>query len=143
MKKPQVEKIKEILKSKGIQPSVQRVKILEYLMNTRSHPSADEIFQALSSELPTLSKTTVYNTLEAFMKIGIIKPVYIDSRELRIDAFTHPHAHFKCTTCGKIFDIEIEMPDFVSKKTNEGHLVQTQDLYLEGTCAECLRKEEK
>lgn len=140
MKSDHKAQAKEILKSRGIQPSVQRIRILEYLMSTRTHPSADEIFQALSTELPTLSKTTVYNTIESFLKAGIVKAVYIDPKELRVDAFTTPHAHFKCTKCLKIYDIEIDMPDYTSKKTKDGHLVFSQDLYLEGICADCSKK---
>ena len=47
----------------SIKPSMQRIAIMEYLMEHRTHPSADEIYTALSPSMPTLSKTTVYNTL--------------------------------------------------------------------------------
>jgi len=141
MSEQNVVKAKEILKSHGLQPSVQRIKILEFLLSTRTHPSADEIFQKLSSELPTISKTTVYNTIEAFLKAGILRPVYTDERELRVDAFLEPHVHFKCRKCGKILDVTVEMPNLAGSKTREGHLIESQDLYLEGICSDCLEKE--
>lgn len=140
MKNEITEKAKDILKKYNIQPSVQRIKILEFLLKNRTHPSADEIYKHISTELPTLSKTTVYNTIEALMKKGVIKPVTIDSRELRVDAIIEPHAHFRCIECGQIYDIEVKIPDFTSKKVGDGHLVKTQDLYLEGICSNCLKK---
>uniref|UniRef100_A0A7V3ZZI7 Transcriptional repressor n=1 Tax=candidate division WOR-3 bacterium TaxID=2052148 RepID=A0A7V3ZZI7_UNCW3 len=144
MKNEITEKAKNILKRHNIQPSVQRIKILEFLLKNRTHPSADEIYKHISAELPTLSKTTVYNTIEALVKKGVIKLVMIDSKELRVDAFIEPHAHFHCIECGRIYDIEVEIPDFTSKKVGDGHLVKTQDLYLEGVCRRCLmEKEEK
>ncbi len=140
MKNPMTDKAKEILKAHGVQPSIQRIKILEFLLTQRIHPSADEIYRALASELPTLSKTTVYNTIESFLKAGILKPVRIDSRELRVDAFTEPHAHFRCLNCGRVYDIEFEMVNLVGKHTKEGHLVESEELYLEGICSDCQKK---
>ena len=54
----------------NIKPSMQRIAIMEYLMEHRTHPSADEIYTALSPSMPTLSKTTVYNTLKLFAEQG-------------------------------------------------------------------------
>ncbi|MDI6850674.1 MAG: transcriptional repressor [bacterium] len=140
MKNEIIEKAKNILKKHHIQPSVQRIKILEFLLKNRTHPSADEIYIHLSAELPTLSKTTVYNTIKALAEKGVIKLVTVDSKELRVDAFIEPHVHFHCIECGQIYDIEVEIPDFTSKKVGEGHLVKTQDLYLKGICRSCLMK---
>ncbi|MBR4922900.1 MAG: transcriptional repressor, partial [Bacteroidaceae bacterium] len=53
----------EYLLSFGIKPSVQRIAIMDYLMTHRTHPAIDEIYLALCEDIPTLSKTTVYNTL--------------------------------------------------------------------------------
>ncbi|HOP33089.1 MAG TPA: Fur family transcriptional regulator [Candidatus Hydrothermia bacterium] len=137
MKSPMTSKAKEILKSHDIQPSIQRIKILEFLLTHRVHPSADDIFQTLSMELPTLSKTTVYNTIECFLKAGIIKPIHVNSRELRVDAFIEPHVHFTCLKCGKVYDVEMDKTSLVGKKTKEGHLIEKEELYLEGVCSEC------
>ncbi|HMM69990.1 MAG TPA: transcriptional repressor, partial [Gudongella oleilytica] len=56
----------KMLKQKGIRPSFIRVRILSLLMNARIHPTVDEIYEVLSKEILTLSKTTVYNTLKLF-----------------------------------------------------------------------------
>jgi len=60
----------ERLLEHNIKPSMQRIAIMEYLMNHPIHPSADDIYTALSPSMPTLSKTTVYNTLRLFSEQG-------------------------------------------------------------------------
>lgn len=55
--------IARMIQETGIRPSVQRVAILSYVANHGTHPTADEIFSAISEEYPTLSRTTVYNSL--------------------------------------------------------------------------------
>ena len=58
------------LKEKNIKPSLQRIKILEYLAGYPCHPTVDYIFNALHPEMPTLSKSTVYNTLKVLQRRG-------------------------------------------------------------------------
>lgn len=90
----------------GIRPSVQRMQIYEYLLAHRTHPTADEIFEALSPQMPTLSKTTVYNTLALFVEKKLVLALTLDDRNMRYDAYTHQHAHFFCQDCGKVYDVE-------------------------------------
>ena len=63
-----VENVGEYLKENGIKPSYQRMKIYEFLLQNRIHPTVDTIYRALNKEIPTLSKTTVYNTLNLFIE---------------------------------------------------------------------------
>lgn len=63
----------EYLLSYHIKPSVQRIAIMDYLLNHKTHPCIDEIHTALCKEIPTLSKTTVYNTLKLFVEHGAAK----------------------------------------------------------------------
>ncbi|MCG8501875.1 MAG: transcriptional repressor, partial [Firmicutes bacterium] len=69
------------LKEYDIKPSYQRIKIFEYLRNTKSHPTVDEIFKEIVQEIPTLSKTTVYNTLSLFIEKGIVTVITIEENE--------------------------------------------------------------
>ena len=78
----------EYLLSYGIKPSVQRIAIMDYLLKHRTHPCIDEIYMALCSEIPTLSKTTVYNTLKLFVEHGAAKMLTIDERNACFDADT-------------------------------------------------------
>ena len=78
-----MKKTQEYLESNGIHASQQRIKILEYLIHHPIHPTADEIFNELSDEMPTLSKTTVYNTLKLFVDKHLVQQLNIENGELR------------------------------------------------------------
>ena len=93
------------LQNHNIKPSVQRIAIMSYLMEHRTHPSVDEIYTALAPSIPTLSKTTVYNTLKLLSEQGAAQTLTIDERNTCYDAETSPHAHFLCKQCGKIYDM--------------------------------------
>ncbi len=127
------------LKDNGIQPSVQRIKIFEYLVKYKSHPTVDEIYSNLFRKIPTLSKTTVYNTLNLFIKKGIIISLTIEDNELRYDIKGEPHAHFKCIKCGKLIDVEPNCNLF-KKKNVCGNRIIEYHIYFKGICKECLKK---
>ncbi len=97
------------LSENNIKPSLQRMKIFEYLHVNRNHPTVDMIYSCLSKEIPTLSKTTVYNTLNLFVENDVAITVAIEDNELRYDSTTKDHAHFKCIKCEIIYDIEMDL----------------------------------
>ncbi len=129
--------LKDLLIKKGISPSIQRLKTLEYLYENRIHPSVDMIYDKLKNEIPTLSKTTIYNVLRRFIKEGIVKELTIEGSEVRFDVFIEPHAHFKCEKCGKIFDIPYENSSFNLKEIH-GNKIKNTEIFFFGTCKNCL-----
>ncbi|MBN2038739.1 MAG: transcriptional repressor [Spirochaetes bacterium] len=128
--------IKNILTEKGIKPSLHRMKVLEYLISNRNHPTVDSIYKDISSEIPTLSKTTVYNTLKTFLEYKVVQAVTIEDNEVRYDVETESHAHFKCTKCGKLYDIELDAK-VLNLKSVSGHAVRESHLYFKGICKSC------
>ena len=131
-----IDGIKRFLMKEGINPSFQRLKIYEYLQNNRVHPTVDTIYSDLCRQIPTLSKTTIYNTLNLFEQRDIIKSLTIEKNELRYECDLRPHAHFKCTECGQVYDIWHELPR-ITEKTIDGHQVTEQQFYLRGICKNC------
>ena len=71
----------EYLKKHDIKPSFQRMRIFEYLLMHPVHPTVDEIYKSLVTEIPTLSKTTVYNTLDLFIEKRIVQMITIEENE--------------------------------------------------------------
>ena len=124
----------------GIRPSAQRIAIMEYLLSHRSHPTSDEIFESLRGEIPTLSKTTVYNTLKYFTEKGVALSLNIDDKCARFDGYTHEHAHFLCEKCGRVIDLDMESSPKVSLPA--GMEVNNMQVYLRGVCPECQKKKE-
>ena len=134
----------EYLLSFGIKPSVQRIAIMDYLMTHRTHPAIDEIYLALCEEIPTLSKTTVYNTLKLFVEHGAAQMLTIDERNTCYDADIQLHAHFLCKKCGKIFDLPASIEQTkVSVMDEEGFKVEEIHQYFKGYCPSCLMEEAK
>jgi len=125
------------LKNRKVRPSYQRIKVLEYLNKNQCHPTVDQIFKDLKSEIPTLSKSTIYNTLNLFLRSGLIREINIEDNEIRYDIITKNHGHFKCENCGKIFNFSI---DFNSFKTEElsGFKIIDKNVYFKGICPGCL-----
>lgn len=127
----------EILKENDIAPSMQRIKILEYLQNYKTHPTADMIYQALADEMPTLSKTTVYNTLKTFTEKGILVALSLFENEVRYEYNKDPHIHFKCNKCNKIYDLDKSF-DLYKDDVIDGHKITEHHVNLKGVCKNCL-----
>lgn len=130
------------LQNHNIKPSVQRIAIMNYLMEHRTHPTVDEIYTALSPSIPTLSKTTVYNTLKLLSEQGAALTLTIDERNTCYDADTSTHAHFLCRNCGRIYDLECN--DAVKKVVDmdmDGHDIQEIHYYYKGICKDCKKKD--
>ena len=72
------------LRRYNIKPSVQRMAVLDYLMTHHTHTTADTIFNALYPSIPTLSKATVYNTLNLLTEHGVIQMITIDEKNARL-----------------------------------------------------------
>ena len=134
----------ERLLEHNIKPSMQRIAIMEFLMEHPIHPSADDIYTALSPSMPTLSKTTVYNTLKLFSEQGAAQMLTIDDKNVNFDADTSPHAHFLCKCCGRIYDLEVpQAVKTVEEQEMEGHEVTEVHYYYKGICKNCLSNKDK
>ncbi|MCD6565325.1 MAG: transcriptional repressor [Bacteroidales bacterium] len=125
-----------LLKEKNISPSIQRIRVLDYLQNSKNHPTVDNIYIDLVKEIPTLSKTTVYNILKLFTEKNIARTVRIGNNEARYDGNTSTHGHFKCDKCGNIYDFnvnteELKFTGLDKFRINEYHI------YLNGICEKC------
>ena len=83
----------------------QRLAILDYLEGNTSHPSAEEIYRAVSKKYRSLSVATVYNTLNTLTKSGALRELTIDPERKRYDPDTSRHYHLICVLCHKIVDI--------------------------------------
>ncbi|MCW3490967.1 Fur family transcriptional regulator [Dethiobacter alkaliphilus] len=127
----------DILQNRGIKPSFHRLKILEYLLSGKKHPTVDEIYSELVKEVPTLSKTTVYNTLNLFAKAGLVRRINVEEHETRFDANTVSHGHFKCLRCNRIYDFTIDDTAMVTPGLN-GFDIEEKKIYFQGTCPGCL-----
>ncbi|MCI7594770.1 MAG: Fur family transcriptional regulator [Lachnospiraceae bacterium] len=135
------EELKRKLIEKNINPSLQRLKVLKYLIEHNSHPTVDEIYTNLFHEIPTLSKTTVYNTLKVLAEAGLVKVLTIENNETRYDSITENHGHFKCDSCGKIynFSINVNLLEAVNFEDLTHYRISERNVYFKGICPNCLK----
>ena len=129
------------LMERGIRPSMQRLAIMDYLINHPIHPTIDDVYQAVSNKVPTLSRTTVYNTLRMLSENQAAQMITIDEHRVCYDGNVESHVHFYCKKCGKIIDLFGEQaPKLEGEKTVEGNIIQEEQLYYKGICAKCAKK---
>lgn len=132
-------RITEMIHESGLRPSVQRIAVMSFVANLRKHPTADEIYGALSEKFPSLSRTTIYNSLHALVDAGLIRELEIESGNRRYDlAPQPPHSHFVCKECGKIVDMK--MPPQLPDSATPGYRIDSVDVYFKGLCPECADK---
>lgn len=136
-------KTAELLSSCDIRPSAHRIAIMQWLSEHPVHPTVDEIWQALSPGMPTLSKTTVYNTLRLLVSHGAAQMLTIDERNACFDADLTPHPHFFCRVCGRVYDVPATMPcGTASPEMMCGHQVEEEQHYYRGICAACTHQKQ-
>jgi len=136
MDKEKIERLKE----KGIAPTIQRLVILEYLEGSTTHPTVEEIYEALKGQYPTFSKATVYNTLQVLIQARLIQELTIEKEKAHYDPRPEPHHHFFCRRCQHIYDVELDCP-WEKGGYVDGHKIEMVQAYFYGLCAKCQKEE--
>ncbi len=134
----------KVLQENGIRASVQRIAVYKFLVENPVHPTAEMIYKALEPDYPTLSKTTVYNTLYALEDGGIVKSINIEDGELRYDATLVPHMHFKCLSCGLIFDIRyknVSLHKICTELLPSNFECMKSETFMWGKCSGCSKSD--
>lgn len=119
--------------------SRQRESILKYLRSTKSHPTAEAVYQNIITENPNISLGTVYRNLTLLTKIGEIQKISTLGGPDRFDGNIAPHYHFICEDCGAVLDLEIDSLDHIDllaahkfTGTIKGHVA-----HFYGICPDC------
>lgn len=129
----------DTLKNSGVRITPQRHAILEYLISSESHPTADDIYKALEGNFPNMSVATVYNNLRVFRNARLIKELTYGDASSRFDFVTHDHYHIICDECGTIVDFHHPGLDEVERLASHvtGFKVNSHRLEVYGTCPSC------
>lgn len=98
----------QILRSRGIQPSAQRVAVAQYVLHTDEHPCAEQVFARVRAGFPMLSRATVYNTLHLLVDKGLLRELALSEGRVIFDPRTEPHHHLLDEETGAIHDIPWE-----------------------------------
>ena len=122
--------------------TIQREAILRTLSQTNSHPTADWIYNKVRKEIPGISLGTVYRNLRLLCKSGEILELDLCGTLSRFDHRKDNHYHFRCESCGRVFDVEEpvdeQIDERVARKT--GFRILCHRLEFRGLCQECQEK---
>jgi len=110
----------KVISDAGLKITPQRVAVMQALKKLH-HPTAEEIYREVVQTVPGLSPTTVYNILDAFVKLKIITKVQSSEDAMRYDAIQIHHHHLYSLQGGRIedyFDPELDkiLHDYFNKK---------------------------
>lgn len=137
-----MEKYVELLKNNNLKITHQRLEILKYLdCHRTTHPTADKIYSELKKKNPAISKTTIYNALDALQRHNLVQNLTISGSEQKYDYKDEMHHHFLCKKCGEIHDIKIICPN-LNKIIEQGNKVEEVHGYFKGICKKCIKNSE-
>ncbi len=128
---------------KKFRQSTQRDRILDVLVNTKSHPTADWIYTRMKEEFPKLSPGTVYRNLGILEEMGKVKRIHYGSTFDRYEIKSEHHYHLICRNCDSITDIDIPACKDLLKRAGEKSDFKITDHQIEfyGTCSACISQE--
>ena len=132
---------RELCRRHGLALTHQRAVIYESLMSFSGHPSPEEVFDRVRTQIPSISLATVYKTLHTFIESGLVRQLSLHHGSLRVDTKQHPHHHLVCTACKSVFDLDEESlrPAKLIGKVPKGFRIQRLSVEIHGLCAECAK----
>jgi Fur family peroxide stress response transcriptional regulator len=129
----------EALRSKGYKATPQRIAICRTALNSRAHPSAQQVYDEVRKIHPTVSLATVYKALEVLRDLDLVQEINFPKGQARFDSYMSPHINLICLKCGTITDIDDITVKAITKKvvaaTKFKPTGQRMDVY--GICKEC------
>ncbi|NLY51083.1 MAG: transcriptional repressor [Firmicutes bacterium] len=123
----------------------QRRVVLEVLRSTKSHPTADWIYEEVRKRVPNVSLGTVYRNLNLLRDMGEIMELNFGSTYSRFDGNPEPHYHFSCMNCGRVLDVNIPVCTELEEKVRREHgwEVRSHRVEFYGLCSECKAEQRK
>ena len=139
-----IEELIDLWREAGYRLTPQRLAIFNGLFGHETHPTADDIYQSLIDEYPSLSRNTVYTTLDRLSKLREIQELFIERNVSHFDPDIMPHAHASCRSCGKLDDLELNLSSPAAEQVRNpvGFKVEKFQILLSGLCRECRDREQ-
>ena len=125
--------------------TIQKELVLTTVQNLKKHVTADEVYEHITKDHPSISRGTVYRNLSLFSEEGAIQKVEVPDGPDRFDFTLKDHYHVKCIKCGEIFDVDMVCIPNLLTKINDEHGIKfiNYDIFFKGICKTCLDKEKE
>jgi Fur family transcriptional regulator, ferric uptake regulator len=133
------------LHARGFRVTVQRMAILHVLRHSQTHLSPTEVYELARQELPGLTETTVYRTLEFLARNDLAKPTHMGNGHLMYEIAGSDHHHLVCRQCGDEVEVKIALFKAINKELESvsGYILRNNHVTLFGLCPECQKTELK
>lgn len=120
----------------------QRTVILDALCQSRNHPTADDLYEAVRRQLPNVSLGTIYRNLDILARSGRVKRLDSGGTQARFDAELSPHHHVRCRGCGKVDDVAVTPNTRIRrpKRSEHGFEIDDHRIEFDGLCPDCQRQ---
>ena len=136
--------LEQAFRAAALRRTPQRYAVLEFLVRTSLHATAEEIFRAVNRNDPRASRATVYNSLHSLAQAGLVREAVSEGEAARFGASLERHHHFVCEQCGAVEDIGwFDLPPLAGKTALEGRAVRNYEVVFRGTCGRCSRPQAK
>jgi Fur family peroxide stress response transcriptional regulator len=137
----QLEDLVSSLREEGFRITPQRVAILDYLLKTSDHPSAEYIHKIIQKKYPMVSLSTIYKTLDLLKEKKLVNEIEVDG-EARFDAHTDAHINLVCMNCGNIDDVDEDSLNEIKNRAarKSKYLILKGSFELFGYCTNCKSK---
>jgi len=128
----------QLLKARGLRVTPQRYAVYTNLLERTDHPTVDTLLTDLNRDAPVSSQATVYSSLQALQKAGLVREVLLEEGVTRYDANVNPHHHFRCQRCGVIEDVAWDaFQSLEFARIRPGLQVDGYEVTVHGTCDRC------
>jgi Fe2+ or Zn2+ uptake regulation protein len=121
-----------ILRQCGIQPTPQRIAVVDFVFKTKAHPSADKILDGVREACPTISRATVYNTLNLLVEKGLLRTQILKEGTIIFDPNISRHHHFVDEDSGKVYDIPWEALKVTENKSLREFEIRDYQVVMRG-----------
>ena len=127
------------LRARGYRMTPQRMTILHVLHHSGEHLSPTDVYEQAREELPGITETTVYRTLEFLAENGLVRPAHMGSGHLVYEIARHEHHHLVCRNCGNTMEVEHSLFKSMYHKleTESGYKLTDSHLTFLGLCPDC------
>jgi Fe2+ or Zn2+ uptake regulation protein len=121
-----------ILSQHGIRASAQRVAVAEYVLHTSEHPSADVVLKRVRQRFPLISRATVYNTLNLFVRVGLLRELHMAENSVVFDPMLETHHHFIDEESGTIHDVPWDKVQVTNVEQLQGYEIRDYQVVMRG-----------
>ena len=132
------------LREKGVRITETRKAVIDFIIQSHDHPSADMIYQALLPAFPNMSLATVYNNLKVLIDEGFVSELKVrNDTTTYYDFMGHQHLNVICEKCGRIADMDLDLPDVQQEAADQtGYQITKSQMVVYGICPDCVARQQ-